>query len=62
MIQEKALPAVFVAAAREVREESLGALDDEQVLDLLSLPTTKLIKNATWKHVFYCRFFLCEYF
>jgi hypothetical protein len=43
------IPAVFHAAAREVEEESLGALNQEQVLDLLSLPTTKLIKNAGWK-------------
>lgn len=47
---ESGIPAVFTAAAREVEEESLGALSRDNVLDLLSLPTTKLIKNAGWKH------------
>lgn len=44
------VPAVFTATAREVFEESLGSLSREKVLYLLSLPTTKLIKNAGWKH------------
>ena len=47
---ESEIPAVFTATAREVEEESLGALSREKVLDLLSLSTTKLIKNAGWKH------------
>lgn len=43
-------PAVVMATAREVEEESLGALSQEIILNLLSLSTTKLIKNAGWKH------------
>lgn len=43
------IPPVIKATAREVEEESLGALKQEEVLDLLSCPTTKLIKNVGWK-------------
>lgn len=44
------VPTVCAAAAREVEEESLGALSSKKVLELLSLSTsTKLIENAGWK-------------
>jgi len=42
-------PTVIAAAAREANEESLGALTQDKVLELLSQSTTRLIKNAGWK-------------
>ncbi len=48
----KDVPAVCAAAAREVNEESLGAITEDRVIDLLQEPSTRLIKNEGWKKYF----------
>jgi hypothetical protein len=55
---EKEIPAVFVAAAREVKEETLRALKKKDVMDLIHRPSTQLVKNTGWKNFTAASFFV----